>query len=51
MPYIHNPDGSWTYAEPIAPQGRLARAEFWFRNRGHRRIANLLGRLDERGLG
>lgn len=48
-----NPDGSYSPAEPIGPQGWKARLEFALR--GHGRvadwIANRLGDLDERGLG
>jgi hypothetical protein len=49
MPYQRNTDGSWTPAEPIPPRGRIARLEHWMRSHGHRRIALILGRLDERG--
>jgi hypothetical protein len=36
---------------PVPPQGWLARLEFSLRARGWRRLPNLLGRWDERGLG
>lgn len=45
-----NPDGSWTPAEPIPPT-RLLRWETWLRRLGHERLANVLARWDERGLG
>lgn len=46
-----NPDGSWSPAQPIGPQGVVARIEFALRARGFKRISNLLGKFDERGLG
>lgn len=45
-----NPDGSWSEAVPLGPQGWVARLEFWLRAKGFRRIAALLGRWDERAL-
>lgn len=48
MPTLQqNPDGTWSVAQPLGPQGRLARLELWLRARGHRRLAVLLGRIDE----
>ena len=46
-----NADGTWSPAQPIPPHGPIARLEAWARRRGHRRIAQILGRIDERGLG
>lgn len=46
-----NRDGSWSEAEPIGPQGWVAKLEFWLRGNGFTRIPNMLGRLDERKLG
>lgn len=46
-----NPDGSWSPAEPLPMQGWKARAEERVRRRGFKRLANLLARWDERGLG
>lgn len=47
-----NPDGSWTPAEPVPVQGRVARFEFWLRRHGWLpRLAAALGRWDERNLG
>jgi hypothetical protein len=48
--YQQMPDGSWVPAEPLGPYGPIAKLEFWLRARGRRRLANLLGRLDEIGL-
>lgn len=45
-------DGNWVPAEPLGPQGIVAKVEFWLR--AHNRLpwlANLLGRWDERNLG
>jgi hypothetical protein len=49
--YQQNPDGSWTPATPIPLQGWKAKLEQRLRRRGFRRLANLLGAWDERGLG
>lgn len=49
--YQRNDDGSWSPAVPIGPIGWKAKSERWFRGNGMNRIANLLGRWDERGLG
>lgn len=49
MNLAQHPDGS--YAEPLRPRGLVARVEFWLRARGLRRLADGLGRFDERGLG
>lgn len=46
-----NTDGSWSPAEPIGPQGVVAKVEFWLRRHGFKRLANALGSWDERGLG
>jgi hypothetical protein len=45
-----NPDGTWTPAEPMGPQGPIAKVEFWLRARGWTRLAAWLGLIDERGL-
>lgn len=45
--YGQRPDGSWAPAEPLGPQGRIARLEFWLRDRGHHRLARILGEIDE----
>lgn len=50
MVHQQRPDGSWGPATPIGPQGPIAKVEFWLRARGWTRLANLLGRIDERGL-
>jgi hypothetical protein len=49
--YRQNDDGSWSPAQPIPARGIVARLEFWLRRRGFRRLANVLGAWDERGLG
>jgi hypothetical protein len=46
-----NPDGSWSEAEPLGPQGKIAKLEFWLRGNGFTRIPNALARWDERKLG
>lgn len=49
---VQNPDGSWSPAEPIGPQGWKARLEFWLRARKRMpRLVAFLTRWDERGLG
>lgn len=48
--YRQNDDGTWTPAEPIQPT-RLLRWENWLRRIGHHRLASVLARWDERGLG
>lgn len=40
----------WIPATPLGPQGRVARMEFWLRQRGWWRLSRLLARWDERGL-
>lgn len=47
--YQQSPDGTWGPARPL-PHSRLYRVEQWFRRRGHRQLADLLARFDERGL-
>jgi hypothetical protein len=47
--YQQNTDGSWGPARPL-PTSRLYRIEQWMRRRGHRRLADLIARYDERGL-
>lgn len=45
-------DGKWVTAQPIPVQGRVAKVEFWLRDRHLLpRIANALGKFDERKLG
>lgn len=51
MSYFRDSDGNWVPAEPLGPQGWVAKVEFWLRARGFKRISNLLGRWDERNLG
>lgn len=46
-----NPDGTWSDAEPIPYIGWKARLEQRLRRRGLTRLANLMARWDERGLG
>lgn len=46
-----NEDDSWSPAEPIPMQGWKGRTEMWCRRHHFRRLANLLGWWDERGLG
>jgi hypothetical protein len=43
--------GEWKPAEPMGPIGAVAKLEFWLRARGCKRLAGLLGRVDEIGLG
>lgn len=50
-PQQQNPDGSWSDATPLGPQGPVAKVEFWLRHRGATGLANLLARWDERKLG
>lgn len=51
MPTLQeNPDGKWVEAEPLGPQTGAAVLEQWFRKRGFNRVADLLGRFDEKGL-
>lgn len=45
------PDGTWGESTPGGLIGPVARLEFWLRNRGWKRLPDLLGRFDERGLG
>lgn len=49
------PDGSWEPAEPIGWQGFSGKIEGWLRDHpgipGAVRVANALGRWEERGLG
>ncbi len=49
--YRWDTERGWVPAEPMGPQGPVARLEFWLRARGWRRLSAALGRLDERGLG
>jgi hypothetical protein len=45
-------DGRWVEAEPLGPQGVVARVEFWLRARNRLpRVVRALARWDERGLG
>lgn len=45
-----NDDGSWSDAKPLGPQGWFAKLEFKLRDLGFTRIANAMGRWDERKL-
>lgn len=48
--YRQNDDGTWSTAKPVPPT-RILRWEKWLRRLGHQRIANVLARWDERGIG
>jgi len=48
--YQQNPDGTWEPARPIPPT-RILRWERWLLRLGHHRLAAVLARWDERGLG
>jgi hypothetical protein len=45
-----NADGTWSEAVPIPPT-RILRWENKLRAKGYLRLANILARWDERGLG
>jgi hypothetical protein len=49
--YRRNPDGSYEPAEPVPYYGWKARCEQWCLRHKMRRMANMLARWDERGLG
>lgn len=44
------PDGVWREAQPLEGT-RWYRVERWLRAHGMRRLAGVMGRWDERGLG
>lgn len=48
---VLDPDHGWVDAEPLGMQGWKGKAEERFREYGWTRLANLMARWDERGLG
>lgn len=46
-----NKDGYYSQAEPLGPQGAVAKVEFYLRSKGLKTIPNLLAKWDERNLG
>lgn len=51
MSLYQNEDGNWKEAQPIGPQGFLAKVEFALRARGFKTIPDAIARWDERKLG
>lgn len=51
MNQTQDDDGNWVPAEPLPPQGVVAKMEFWMRKRGWKHIPSLLAAWDERRLG
>lgn len=48
--YRQNDDGTWSEAVPIVTTP-IVRFEYWLRRRNLHRLADLVVRWDERGLG
>lgn len=49
--YWHAPSGEYRESKAIPPAGWKARLEFWLRSKGFKRLADVMGDWDERGLG